>query len=119
MKKIYFIIALIAGTSFSSCEDFLNQVPEHELVQENAVIDYNSAKNIVNGMYSNYASSKNMGGYIYGNLHMQAGIYKTGGNLETSRSLTPLIAALAAFIQMYRSFHILKVYVVDSSVLWL
>ena len=79
MKKIYFIIALIAGTSFSSCEDFLNQVPEHELVQENAVIDYNSAKNIVNGMYSNYASSKNMGGYIYGNLHMQAGIYKTGG----------------------------------------
>ena len=49
MKKIYFIIALIAGTSFSSCEDFLNQVPEHELVQENAVIDYNSAKNIVNG----------------------------------------------------------------------
>lgn len=58
MKKIYFIIALIAGTSFSSCEDFLNQVPEHELVQENAVIDYNSAKNIVNGMYSNYASSK-------------------------------------------------------------
>ena len=61
MKKIYFIIALIAGTSFSSCEDFLNQVPEHELVQENAVIDYNSAKNIVNGMYSNYASSKNMG----------------------------------------------------------
>ncbi|EOS11772.1 RagB/SusD family nutrient uptake outer membrane protein [Phocaeicola sartorii] len=79
MKKIYFIIALTASISLSSCEDFLNQVPEHELVQENAVIDYNSAKNIVNGMYSNYASSKNTGGYIYGNLHMQAGIYKTGG----------------------------------------
>lgn len=79
MKKIYFIIALTASISFSSCEDFLNQTPEHELVQENAVIDYNSAKNIVNGMYANYASSRNIGGYMYGDLHMQAGIYETGG----------------------------------------
>ena len=79
MKKIYFIITFVAGAFLSSCEGFLNQTPEHELVQENVVIDYNSAKNIVNGMYSNYASRKNTGGYIYGDLHMQAGIYETGG----------------------------------------
>lgn len=78
MKKIYFIIALITGTFLSSCENFLNQAPEHELVQENVVIDYNSAKNIVNGMYAKYVSRKNTGGYIYGNLHLQAGIYETG-----------------------------------------
>ena len=72
-------MALTVGISFCSCEDFLNQTPEHELVQENAVIDYNSAKNIVNGMYANYASNNNTGGTIYGNLHLQAGIYETGG----------------------------------------
>lgn len=80
MKKKYFIIALTASLCLSSCDDFLNQTPEHELVQENAVIDYKSAKNIVNGMYANYASSSNIGGKIYGNLQTQAGIYDTGGN---------------------------------------
>ncbi len=80
MKKNYIVSLLIAGLTLYSCDDFLTQNPEHELVQENAVTDYNSAKNIVNGMYAVYEDSKFLGGYIYGYLHSQAGIWDAQEN---------------------------------------
>lgn len=75
MKKLYLTITLLLGLVCTSCDSFLTLSPEHELVQENAVIDYKSAQNIVNGMYSQYEKSRYLGGYIYCYLHAQAGIW--------------------------------------------
>ena len=46
-----YLLLLLAGI-FASCDDFLDQSPKYNLTLENAVTDYNGAKNIVNGMYS-------------------------------------------------------------------
>lgn len=46
-----YLLLLLAGI-FASCRDFLDQSPKYNLTLENAVTDYNGAKNIVNGMYS-------------------------------------------------------------------
>lgn len=74
MKKIY-LIALIAGTTFVSCDDFLTELPKHELVIENAVLSYSSAQNIVNGMYGVYEINRNLGGRIPGYLYSQGGLW--------------------------------------------
>ena len=74
MKNI--IIGLcLAGTTLTSCSDFLTQNPEHSLVQENAVKNYSDAKNIVNGIYGVYENSSYLGGYLYGYLHCMAGYW--------------------------------------------
>ena len=46
-----YLILFLAGI-LASCEDFLDQSPKYNLTLENAVTDYNGAKNIINGMYS-------------------------------------------------------------------
>lgn len=42
---------------------------------ENAVTDYNGAKNIINGMYSVIAKSSNFGGELAGRWASQAGVW--------------------------------------------
>lgn len=74
MKYIY-LIMLMVGMTFASCDDFLTQMPKHKLVIENAVIDYASAKNIVNGMYSVYENDQYLGGTIMGCLYSQGGMW--------------------------------------------
>ena len=56
-----YLILFLAGI-LASCEDFLDQSPKYNLTLENAVTDYNGAKNIINGMYSVIAKSSNFGG---------------------------------------------------------
>ena len=41
-----YLILFLAGI-LASCEDFLDQSPKYNLTLENAVTDYNGAKNIV------------------------------------------------------------------------
>ena len=50
MKKLSYYIMLLGIVFFTSCEDFLDQVPKHNLTLDNAVTDYSGAKNILNGM---------------------------------------------------------------------
>ena len=56
MKKLSYYIMLLGIVFFTSCEDFLDQVPKHNLTLDNAVTDYSGAKNILNGMYAIVAS---------------------------------------------------------------
>lgn len=86
MKKIY-LIALMVGTTCVSCDDFLTQLPKHELVIENAVLSYSSAQNIVNGMYGVYEGNGSLGGKIPGFLYSQAGLWEYS-DLFTSMSYT-------------------------------
>ena len=44
-----YLILFLAGI-LASCEDFLDQSPKYNLTLENAVTDYNGAKNIINGI---------------------------------------------------------------------
>ena len=50
MKRIIYI--LIFGFILSSCDDFLTEEPVHKQTLENAVVDYDGAQNIINGMYA-------------------------------------------------------------------
>ena len=45
MKKLSYYIMLLGIVFFTSCEDFLDQVPKHNLTLDNAVTDYSGAKN--------------------------------------------------------------------------
>lgn len=74
MKYVYMTV-LLSGMTFVSCDDFLTEMPKHKLVIENAVIDYASAKNIVNGMYGVYEANGNLGGTIPGLLYSQGGMW--------------------------------------------
>lgn len=76
MKKIY-LSSLLAGVmlSFSACNDFLTELPENAYTLENAVTDYSTAKNSVNGIYGRYAVNSNLGGDLYGKLHDMAGLW--------------------------------------------
>jgi hypothetical protein len=75
MKKIIFYLSsLIVLFNLYSCEDFLNQTPKYSLTKDNAVIDYSSAKNIVNGIYSKITTSA-IGGDIQVKLAAQAGLF--------------------------------------------
>ena len=62
MKKLSYYIMLLGIVFFTSCEDFLDQVPKHNLTLDNAVTDYSGAKNILNGMYSIVAAGSDFGG---------------------------------------------------------
>lgn len=74
LKYIYLIV-LVFSMTLASCDDFLTEMPKHKLVIENAVIDYASAKNIVNGMYGVYENNKNLGGTIPSLLYSQGGMW--------------------------------------------
>ena len=82
MKKIsnYLLIGIwIFG--LTACNDFLDESPKYRLTKEHAVTDYNSAKNIVNGIYSKLTSAR-IGGEIMGRLSTQAGVWIYGQNSD-------------------------------------
>lgn len=77
--KLYKILlsslCLSSMTLTTSCDDFLTEMPKHQLIEENAVRDYESAKHIVNGMYAVYEYATEQGGMLVANLYGQAGIW--------------------------------------------
>lgn len=76
MKKRY-IVTLLAGCMLatSSCDEFLTEMPENSYTLENAVTDYKTAQNSVNGIYGVYAKNSYLGGYLYGFTHCMAGMW--------------------------------------------
>ena len=79
MKNTYLSMLLAGALSLASCENFLDQTPRHQHTLESAVIDYESAKNIVNGIYSTFVN-KNLGGDFYLRLASQSGVHKYNSN---------------------------------------
>ena len=65
MKKYLYLLVILGSLSIA-CSDFLDQGPKYNLTLENAVTNYQGAKNIVNGMYSVLTSSV-FGGELSGN----------------------------------------------------
>ncbi|MDR0844447.1 MAG: RagB/SusD family nutrient uptake outer membrane protein [Tannerella sp.] len=75
MKKInLYAIWGVLMLGFSSCNDFLDESPKYNLTKEYAVVDYASAKNIVNGAYSKLTATT-LGGEIAARLSVQAGVW--------------------------------------------
>ncbi len=85
MKRIIYI--LIFGFILSSCDDFLTEEPVHKQTLENAVVDYDGAQNIINGMYasltlgSGTSGSDFFGGSLACALSSQAGVSRAGNNI--------------------------------------
>lgn len=73
-KYQYVLYGLFSLILFS-CEDFLDQSPRYNVTTDNAVTDYSSAKNVINGIYSRLTLA-NLGGEINGRLSSQAGVWK-------------------------------------------
>ena len=92
MKRIIYI--LIFGFILSSCDDFLTEEPVHKQTLENAVVDYDGAQNIINGMYasltlgSGTSGSDFFGGSLACALSSQAGVSRAGGTTFYSMSYT-------------------------------
>ena len=108
MKLYNLIISSLALASvmLTSCDDFLTEMPKHQLTVDNAIRDYKSAKNIINGMYAVYEYSGTLGGDIPSNVYAQAGLwdYKrthfsmsySQTNDDTSRIWTDLYSCINA-----------------------
>ncbi len=85
IKKILSLISILAVAIMPACQRELNQIPPHQLVNENAITSYDGAVSVLNGMYATlalgYASSPNnfFGGSPFVNLSTQAGVSKVGG----------------------------------------
>lgn len=80
MKKL---LLLVIGFTLvtTSCDDFLTENPKHEQVLDNVVTDYQSAQNIVNGVYSTYEGASYLGGYLQAlMLGGQAGLWNYWDN---------------------------------------
>lgn len=74
MKNTYLSMLLAGALSLASCDNFLDQAPRHQHTLETAVTDYESAKNIVNGIYSKLSSST-LSGTHFMKLSAQSGVY--------------------------------------------
>lgn len=75
MKKAKICIYTLGCLIFMACSDFLDEQPRHNLTLENAVADYNGAKNILNGIYAVIGDERSLGGEIPVYLSVQAGFY--------------------------------------------
>lgn len=100
MKK--YIVICLASLALSSCSDFLTQLPEHSLVQENAVRNYSDAQHIVNGIYGVYEGCSNLGGYLYTDLHCMAGFYTYQSTFYNMGYTQTSGAADAFWTQLYK-----------------
>ena len=105
MKRIIYI--LIFGFILSSCDDFLTEEPVHKQTLENAVVDYDGAQNIINGMYasltlgSGTSGSDFFGGSLACALSSQAGVSRAGGTTFYSMSYTSTTSGIATYWQQW------------------
>ena len=68
-QKLFYILALAAGLGFHSCDSlFDNELPKHDLVGDNAIVDQKSAETALNGVYSYLDDSRYLGGDL--NTHL-------------------------------------------------
>ena len=68
-QKLFYILALAAGLGLYSCDSlFDNELPKHDLVGDNAIVDEKSAETALNGVYSYLDDSRYTGGDL--NTHL-------------------------------------------------
>ena len=105
MKRILY--TLILGLTLASCDDFLTEEPAHSQTLDNAVTNYDGAKNVINGMYatlslgSGTSGSDFFGGGLACALSTQAGVSRAGGNNYYSMSYNSTTSALGTFWQQW------------------
>ena len=102
MKTIQYIICIVVVLC-SSCDDFLTVNPPHNQTIDNAIKDYDGAKNVINGMYatlslgSGTSMSDFLGGAPFCALSAQAGILKAGGTTYYSMTYDSETGYLGTF----------------------
>lgn len=89
MKRYKLLVLMFLGVEMihTSCDDFLTENPRYQITIDNAVRDYESAKNIVSGMYGVYEQSSELGGKISACVNKQAGLWKSS-DIHFSMSYT-------------------------------
>jgi len=66
---IHYLLASIALLGFQACDSlFDNELPKHDLVVDNAIVDQKSAETALNGVYSYLDDSSYLGGDLTTNL---------------------------------------------------
>lgn len=66
---IHYLLASIALLGFQACDSlFDNELPKHDLVGDNAIVDQKSAETALNGVYSYLDDSSYLGGDLTTNL---------------------------------------------------
>jgi hypothetical protein len=101
MKKIYSYLLLIAGITFTSCEDFLVQQPTTALDQISAYESTASADAVLNGCYAS------LGGYDYFGYRYMHVLSVTSGGWVSTRS--PEVQLTSLQIQA-NELHVEKMY---------
>ena len=105
MKCKYYLMGLLSLFLCGSCENFLTEQPVHNLTLENAVQDYEGAKNVINGMYatlslgSGTSASDFLGGTLFNALSTQAGILRAGGTTWYNMTYNSTTSSLNTFWQ--------------------
>lgn len=87
MKKIFILLTFIA-LLFSSCSDFLTEIPKHDWELESAMTTYNSAVQAVNGIYGRIAPGDDMNQELFCAMTTKSGLLKLTGGGEFNFSYT-------------------------------
>lgn len=82
-NKILIILSIAFSLLLSSCEDFLNNTPEHDWAIDQAMTTYDKAQQAVNGIYGRFMSGDDVNQGYYVNLTSKSGYIKlTDANHE-------------------------------------
>ena len=91
-QKLFYILALAAGLGLHSCDSlFDNELPKHDLVGDNAIVDEKSAETALNGVYSYLDDSQYNGGdlnthlIIYNNIRLNMMKGTANSSFETDQ----------------------------------
>jgi hypothetical protein len=83
MKKIKIIlISVLTPLLFTSCEDFLNNVPRNQWPVEEAMKTYDKAKQSVNGIYGRFMTGDNVNQDYYVRLTTRSGLIQVTGLMD-------------------------------------
>lgn len=72
-NKILIILSIAFSLLLSSCEDFLNNTPEHDWAIEQAMTTYDKAQQAVNGIYGRFMPGDNVNQGYYVHLTSRSG----------------------------------------------
>lgn len=89
---------------FQSCEKFLDESPKFQYSYDEAVVDYNSAQAIVNGVYS-YLQSDWIGPRFYPNLAAKGGFSRTSSTFYKEANSSADYTSRNIWINYYKAIN--------------
>ncbi len=103
-KKILLILSAVL--IFASCEDFLNELPEHEWSVDASVSSYDDVKKAVTGIYATVMKGDAIGTEMVGRLNVRLGLlFSSTFTYDQTLSNTPANSPTTLWSTLYKGIN--------------